>query len=43
MADAAVEALDNPFAVKQLRRQARYVYVMTSFIALSLTVAILFV
>jgi hypothetical protein len=43
MVDTSGEAIDSSLAVKQLRRQARYVYLTTSLIALSLTVMILFV
>lgn len=41
MVDTSEESIDDSLAVKQLRQQARQVYLTTSLIALSLTVIIL--
>jgi hypothetical protein len=43
MVDTPVEPIDSPIEIKQLRHQARYVYLTTSLIALGLTVIVLFI
>lgn len=43
MVDTPMEPIDSPIEIKQLRQQARHVYLTTSLIAFSLTVIVLFV